>query len=228
MKATRKGFWKSFRVYDLILVAMLTALSIAMKAVAGTLVRMVTGPLGIPGGTLAGGFYMLWLPLAVALTGKRGAALVVAILQTVIMITTGAPGSHGIWTLITYTIPALPVEIIMFSKKKGYNILHFLFAAACANIAGTYLTNQALFRLSFYPLMFTLLAAAFSGALGGVVAYFVYAKAAKNGFIKKAIPPRQESEAQETTEPFSQEHASAAPPPTEDNTDNETREEDKP
>ncbi|MDD3946658.1 MAG: ECF transporter S component [Clostridia bacterium] len=179
-----KGFLKSFALYDLILIAMLTALSIAIKTIAGTLVRMITGPLGIPGGALAGGFYMMWLPLAVALTNRRGTALLVAALQTLIMITTGAPGSHGIWTILTYMLPALPVELIFFFRKKGYPILHFLAASALANITGTYLSNLLFFRMSFYPLMFTLLAAAFSGALGGVIGYFAYTKAQKAGIIK--------------------------------------------
>jgi len=180
-----KGFLKSFRLYDLILIAMITALSIAMKTVAGTLVRMITGPMGIPGGALAGGFYMMWLPLSIALTHKRGSALMVAVLQTLIMVTTGAPGSHGVWTLMTYILPALPVELLFFFRKKGYSILHFLVGTALANIAGTYLTNLLFFRMSFYPLMFTLLAAALSGALGGVIAYFAYAKAVKSGILQR-------------------------------------------
>lgn len=180
----KKGILKSFALKDLILIAMLTALSIAIKVIAGSLIRMVTGPLGIPGGALAGGFYMLWLPLAIVLVQRRGAALVVAALQTLIMITTGAPGSHGAWTILTYILPALPVEAVFFFRKKGYNMLHFMLACCLANITGTFLSSQLLFRISLYPLLFTLLAAAFSGAGGGIIAYFAYTKAVSTGIIK--------------------------------------------
>ena len=90
----KTGIFKSYAVYDLILIAMLCALSIAIKTIAGALVRMITGSLGIPGGALAGGFYMMWLPLAIALTGRRGAALIVAAVQTIVMIT-ARPAAMG-------------------------------------------------------------------------------------------------------------------------------------
>ncbi|MGI6137165.1 MAG: hypothetical protein ACOYEE_05105, partial [Christensenellales bacterium] len=68
IKRKLKGL-KAFSIFDLVLLAMLTAASIGFKVVAGNLVRMITGPLGIPGGALAGGLYMLWLPLSIVLVG---------------------------------------------------------------------------------------------------------------------------------------------------------------
>lgn len=177
---------KSFSIYNLILLAMLTAVSIAFKTIAGTLVRMITGPLGLPGGALAGGFYMLWLPLAIVLINKRGAALLVSAVQTIIMIATGAPGSHGIWTILTYMSPAIAVEIIyLYRPKSGYNILHFIFATMLANLVGTFGSNLLFFRLSLYPLMFALLAASTSGAIGGVIAWFAFSKVEKSGILKR-------------------------------------------
>lgn len=164
---------------------MLTAVSIAFKTVVGILVRLITGPLGIPGGALAGGFYMLWLPLAIVLVGKRGCAFAISAVQTVIMITSGAPGSHGVWTIFTYMLPAVLTEIIfIYRPKKGYNILHYIMATVLANMAGTFGSNLLFFRMSLYPLLFTLLAAATSGALGGAVAYFAYNKVIKSGVMK--------------------------------------------
>jgi hypothetical protein len=184
-KIFQKGL-NSFGVFDLVLLAMLTAVSIAFKAVVGILVRLITGPLGVPGGALIGGFYMLWLPLAIVLVGKRGSALVVAAVQTIILVTTGAPGSHGVWTALTYMAPAILAEaFFVYRPKSGYNILHFIAATIFANMAGTFGTNLLFFRLSLYPLLFTLLAAALSGALGGTVAYFVYVKIVKSGVLAR-------------------------------------------
>jgi energy-coupling factor transport system substrate-specific component len=180
-----KGF-KAFGVFDLILLSMLTALSIAFKTVVGILVRLITGPLGIPGGALAGGLYMLWLPLAIALTGKRGSALVVAAVQTVIMITTGAPGSHGVWTILTYMPPAVLAELVFIYRPKNYyNIVQYIAATVLANLIGTFGINLIIFRMSLIPLLFTLLAASFSGSVGGLVAYFTYNIVNNTGVLDK-------------------------------------------
>lgn len=165
---------------------MLTGMSIAFKIIAGILVRMITGPLGIPGGALAGGFYMLWMPLAIAITGHRGAAFVLAGVQTIVMVTTGAPGSHGVWTIVTYMAPAILTEAVFaYRPKKGYNALHYVFATILANMAGTFGSNLLFFRMSLYPLLFTLLAAAVSGALGGIVAWLAFKGIAKTGLLEK-------------------------------------------
>jgi len=177
---------KIFGVFDLVLLAMLTALSIAFKAVVGILIRFITGPLGIPGGALAGGLYMLWLPLAIALTGKRGSAALIAAVQVVVMVTTGAPGSHGVWTPLTYMPPAILAELVfLYRPKNYYNAVQYVIATILANIAGTIGSNLLFFRMSFIPLMFTLLAAASSGALGGIVAYFAYSTVKKSGVLDK-------------------------------------------
>lgn len=43
-------------------------------------------------------------------------------------------------------------------------------AGLVANVAGTFAVNVAIFNLSFVPLMLSLLVAALSGGLGGLVA----------------------------------------------------------
>ena len=185
IKRKLKGL-KAFSIFDLVLLAMLTAASVGFKVVAGNLVRMITGPLGIPGGALAGGLYMLWLPLSIVLVGKRGSALLISAVQTIVMVTTGAPGSHGVWTALTYMVPALFVELVfLYRPRDGYNILHFMLSTILANMAGTFGSNLLFFRLSIYPLLFTLLAASLSGALGGVVAYLVYAAIVKTGILSR-------------------------------------------
>lgn len=163
---------------------MITAIAIAFKAIAGVLVRMITGPLGIPGGSLAGGFYMLWLPLGIALIDKRGVALLISLVQSLVLLIASVPGSHGIWTFLTYLTPALAVELVMLiQRKKGYNVLHFVFATIIANMIGTFGTNLLFFRMSLLPLMFTLVTAALSGAIGGFVGYITFIKINKTGLL---------------------------------------------
>ncbi len=182
----KEKFQQPFSVFDLVLIAMLTAVSIGFKTVVGILVRMVTSPLGIPGGAIAGGFYMLWLPLAIAITGKHFSALMVAVLQTLIMILTGAPGSHGVWTVITYILPALLVEIVfLFSRKNTYSLFQFFLATILANVVGTIFSNLLFFKLEWMPFLFVLLTAGFSGAIGGIVGYFAFKGIEKSGVLKR-------------------------------------------
>ncbi|NCA68102.1 MAG: hypothetical protein EOM87_08575 [Clostridia bacterium] len=188
----KNNFLQKYTVFDLVLIAMLTAITVAFKAIAGELVRLITGPLGIPGGALAGGLYMLWLPLVIALINKRGAALLISLVQSIVLLITGLPGGHGIWTFLTYLAPALAVELIMLIKgSKEYNILHFIYSVIIANIIGTFGSNLVFFRISLLPLMFTLAAAALSGALGGIIGYFTFVKV-KDLFITKNSQIKQQ------------------------------------
>jgi hypothetical protein len=83
-------------------------------------------------------------------------------------------------------VPALFVELVfLYRPRDGYNILHFMLSTILANMAGTFGSNLLFFRLSIYPLLFTLLAASLSGALGGVVAYLVYAAIVKTGILSR-------------------------------------------
>ena len=66
-----------FSLFDLIIIAMMEALGIAIKPVVVPLAHIITGPLFIPSGAVAGGFYMMWLVLGFGLTGKRGTAFLI-------------------------------------------------------------------------------------------------------------------------------------------------------
>lgn len=190
----KNKFLQAFSIYDLIFIAMLSAITIAIKTIIGILVRMITGPLGIPGGALAGGFYMLWLALGLALVDKKGTAFIIALVQSIVLLITGLPGSHGIWTFLTYLTPGIIVEIVFLFKKNNCNILHFIISTALANILGTFGSNLLFFRMDILPLSFTLVAAAFSGCIGGIIGYLVYKKIDKSGFMKRKEQekPKQE------------------------------------
>ncbi len=47
-----------FRLYDLVVIALMASLGIATKPIVVPLTHMITGPLFIPGGAVAGGLYM--------------------------------------------------------------------------------------------------------------------------------------------------------------------------
>lgn len=152
--------------------ALCAALGIAVKPVLTPLVHIATGPLMIPGGAMAGGFYMLFIIVPVGLTKRLGASTLTCLVQALLVMVTGVPGSHGVLSLVTYGLPGVAVDIISLSAvKKGLNAFTCLFAGLAANVTGSFLSNLVFFRLPFVPLMLMLFTAALSGSFGGLMAW---------------------------------------------------------
>jgi ABC-type thiamin/hydroxymethylpyrimidine transport system permease subunit len=174
-KITKPGqFFKKFTVFDLIIIAIVAALGVAIKPVIVPLVHIITGPLFIPGGAVAGGFYMMWIVIGAGLVGKRGAATLIALVQAILVIAVGAIGTHGILSIVTYVVPGLAVELVLLlSRQKFDSIFSCFFAGMAANIAGTVLSNFVFFKLPLVPLVLTMSAGALSGALGGLLAFVI-------------------------------------------------------
>jgi len=159
-------------VKDLILIAAMAALGIAVKVVVTPLIHVVSAPLLIPGGALAGGLYMMWLLVAVGLTGKRGSATLVGLVQAILVILVGGGSSHGLLSLISYTLPGLAVDAGLLLLRHRICCLPCAFICGIlANISGTVAVNMIFFRLPLTPLIFSLVVAAFSGGMGGVLSW---------------------------------------------------------
>lgn len=166
---------KNFTVFELVTIAFTASLGLASKPIITPLTHLITGPLFIPGGAVAGGFYMMWIILGAALIKKRGSATLIAITQGIIVMITGSFGSHGVISIITYGLPGFAIDVIFFIVNRKLNhSLDFFVAGIIANISGTYLSNLVFFRLPLLPLMISLSIGAISGGLGGLLAFAVY------------------------------------------------------
>ncbi|HHU07893.1 MAG TPA: ECF transporter S component [Clostridiaceae bacterium] len=162
---------RRYRLVDYILMAMLAALGIAVKTIIVPLVQIVTGPLFIPGGVMAGGIYMLFLVLGKAIIRKPFVGSIISLIQAALVILSGSFGAHGAASLLTYALPGLAVDLVFFLIGRGNNLKPACFIAGmAANMAGSFAVNLAIFNLSFIPLMLALTAAALSGGLGGLIA----------------------------------------------------------
>lgn len=180
----KNNLMSKYSMFELLIIAMMAAAGIATKPIIVPLVHIITGPLFIPGGAIAGGFYMMWIVIAMGIVRKTGTGFLSGVVQAILVVAMGMFGTHGIVSLISYTLPGLAVDIIfLFSKNKNYNILHFMFACCFANLTGTYMSNVVFFRLPLIPLLFTLSSAALSGCLGGLIANSVINKVRKLGII---------------------------------------------
>ncbi len=168
----KKRFFDNFTMFQLVIIAMMAALGIATKPVVVPLAHIITGPLYIPGGAIAGGFYMMWIVLGAGLIKKRGAATLIALVQAIVVITIGVYGTHGIVSIITYTLPGLMIDMYLFIfRRKGHTLVDCFVGGILANISGTYLSNLVFFKLPWIPLILSLSSAALSGGLGGIIAF---------------------------------------------------------
>ncbi len=168
------GFIARFSIYDFVVIALMACLGIVTKPLIVPLVHLVTGPLFIPGGAVAGGFYMMWLVLGAALVKKSGAATLIALVQAIVVMGVGMLGTHGLLSLITYVVPGLAVDgVFAVSRHRGCCAGCCFAAGIAANTSGALLVNLVFFRLPLIPLLLTLSAGALSGGIGGLIAHTV-------------------------------------------------------
>ena len=168
------SYLAKFSSRDLLYIAVMSALGLAIKPVVTPLVHLVSAPLMIPGGSLAGGLYLLWMVLLICLVRKSGAALLMGIAQALVMVGLGYFGSHGAVSLISYTLPAIILELVwLLFHNPDSPVTHVLLCAS-ANITGALVVTLLVMRLPFLPTMLSLTAAAISGIIGGILSHKIY------------------------------------------------------
>ncbi|MBN1328095.1 MAG: ECF transporter S component [Candidatus Heimdallarchaeota archaeon] len=164
---------KRYSTYDLIIIAIIAAIGLGTKQIIRPLVSLVSFPLGIPGGAIVGGFYMLWLVLTKRLVPKFGSGLLFGLTQALVVMILPF-GSHGIFTLITYTLPGLGVDFIDLAFGRNANsVVCSMIEGALANFIGSLLVLILIFRLELEPTIFITLIALLTGNIGGIISYFI-------------------------------------------------------
>ncbi len=173
----RRSLLARFSIFDLIVLSLMACLGIATKPLVVPLAHIITGPLFIPGGAVAGGFYMMWIVLGAGLVGKLGAATLIAAVQAIVVMAMGMLGTHGIMSIFTYILPGIAVDAVFVACRQRRFGLGCCFAAGiAANTSGALLVNFVFFRLPLVPLVLSLSAAALSGGVGGLIAHGVMSR----------------------------------------------------
>ena len=168
------SFLAKYTSRDLLYIAVMSAIGLAIKPVVTPLIHLVSAPLMIPGGSLAGGFYLLWMVLLICIVRKTGAAVLMGITQALVMVGLGYFGSHGIVSLISYTLPAIVVEVIwLISPLPNSSVTHSILCST-ANMTGALIVTQLVMRLPLLPTIISLIAAAISGIIGGLISRKLY------------------------------------------------------
>ena len=156
---------------DLILISLLAGLGIATKQIVAPMVMIVSSPLYIPAGTLAGGIYMMWPVLARGIVRKPGAGLLCTIIQSLVVFLSPF-GMHGALTFPVYIAPGVVIEIIFVAFLfRRPNLLVTVLAGLGANAAGSLMVAYLILGIRDHVLVLILAASAASGIVGGVLAY---------------------------------------------------------
>jgi len=145
-----------------------------MKPLINPITKLISTPLGIPGGSLAGGLYMLWLVLAVTIINKKLTGTAFGLLQAVLVLLIGMAGKMGAFSLISYTVPGILADLIMLAKPKPEKVLTHLLLCAVANLGGALVTALLLFHHPPLLIAFNASLALASGIAGGYLSYGIF------------------------------------------------------
>jgi ABC-type thiamin/hydroxymethylpyrimidine transport system permease subunit len=170
---------------DLVTMALFASLGMATKNIIYPLAATITGPLYVPAGTVAGGIFMMWPLIAFGLVRKIGAATTVALIQAFISLLLPF-GNFGFLSFFIYLAPGLAIDcVFLVSNHKACCAACCLCAAAVANAVGTFLVGVLILALPEIVLLFTILIAAISGGIGGLIANMLLQKTKKMRLSQK-------------------------------------------
>ncbi|MDD4155991.1 MAG: ECF transporter S component [Candidatus Cloacimonetes bacterium] len=172
------SFIKKFTLYDLILIAGLSAIGLAIKPIINPIIHILSSSLRIPGGSLSGGLYMMWMVLAKIIIDKPGSALLFGIAQGLTVMLLGFFGSHGVFSLISYALPGVVIELLALFFK-GHSLSVMAVYCVAANMTGSLIVAVIIMQLPFIPLMISLSSAFLSGLLGAWLSEIIMQKIKK-------------------------------------------------
>jgi len=172
--------FRSFSLHNLLMIAGLAAVGLAIKPIINPMVHIVSSIVRIPGGSLSGGFLMMWMVLARVLVGKPGAAIVYGLAQGLAVMLLGFFGSHGVFSVVSYTLPGVVLEMFAL-VLPGVSLWHLGLYCVVANVTGALLVAIFVMQLPVLLLYISLITACVSGMLGGVLADMVWKRMGKLG-----------------------------------------------
>lgn len=172
-----------FSAKDLIIITAIASIGIAVKPIVGPLSKLISTPLGIPGGSLAGGFYMMWLSLAVTLVNKKYTGTVYGVLQAVLVLLVGMAGRQGVFSLISYPLPGLVADLSYRLYRQPHKLFAHLLICSLANITGAVVTGLFFFHLPLIMVIINVLFATASGIMGAYLSFGVYQALDKHRII---------------------------------------------
>ena len=107
---------KRYDLRTLIFLALCCDLGLFSKRLISPAANLVTDALHIPGG-VGTSFSLMFLVIAVVVIRKRGCAVVMGAVQSVIALSLGMVGSMGALSAIGYIVPGVMIDFLMLALK---------------------------------------------------------------------------------------------------------------
>lgn len=190
-KISKNRFYFSTR--DLLIMAVMAALGGVASTYVNTLSDAVHAMLGMPGASQwAAGLHVIWIVLAMAITGKPGTGIITGLLKGGVELLSG--NSHGVIILLVDLIAGLLVDFgfLLFRNKRS--LLPYLIAGGLAS--GSNVLVFQIFAtvptsiLAISAILILLLVALVSGVVfSGFVPYLLILSLAKANIVKVAEQP---------------------------------------
>ncbi len=165
---------KKLNTLDAVFITLMAACGLAVKPIVGPFFKLIGSALLIPSGSMAGAIYMIWPMLALLVVKRFGAATMVGLIQGIVVMVTGIYGSHGVLTLITYTLPGIVIDLVFSLVRRSKNQWLMMLPAAIGNLSGALLVSIVIMHLPKIPLLIALVPSFIFGALGGYFSWIIY------------------------------------------------------
>ncbi len=161
---------------ELVFLALIAVLSMVTKPYVKGVVKVITQPLGIPGGVAAGTVYMFWVVLAGYVVSRPGSVFLFCLLQGILAMMMGFTGALGALIIISYALPGIAVEVLylllgLFWRDCRHASIPCIMAGAVANVAGSVSNAVLMFRMGGSLILIISPIAALTGGLGGFFAF---------------------------------------------------------
>lgn len=165
---------KKLSTFDAVIVVLIAATGLAVKPVIGPLLKIIGSAFLLSTGSIAGIIYMLFPMLALLIVRQTGAATLTGLIQGVIVMIVGVYGSHGILSLLTYSVPGIFIDVgFLLIRKYPKKWLLFI-PTGLGNLSGNLLVGVLFLRLPKIPLVINLVMGFFLGGISGYIAWFLY------------------------------------------------------
>jgi hypothetical protein len=171
---SKRGKWS-----DLVVIALIAAVSIVLKPYLRAPFAFVQTTLGMPVGVFIGGIYMFWPLLAGFVVPRRGVVLLTCLLQGLLAVATGFVGLLGPLAIFSYIAPGLVIEaLFLLPGSRARGLLWSMAGGALGNVAGASTNALLFFSLRGTVFSLALVASLLTGAAGGWLAAVVGSRVA--------------------------------------------------
>ena len=161
---------------ELVFLALIAVFSMVTKPYVKGVVKVITQPLGIPGGVAAGTVYMFWVVLAGYVVSRPGSVFLFCLLQGILAMMMGFTGALGALIIVAYALPGIAVEALylilgLFWSDCRHTPVPCIAAGAVANVTGSLSNAILMFGIGGRLLLIISPISAITGGLGGFFAY---------------------------------------------------------